>query len=248
MKISDESYDQIGVGYSNQRRPDDRIGRYIQSALADALSVLNVGAGAGSYEPLHVPTTAIEPSFEMIRQRQNKRNVIQASAETLPIQDDAFDATLAVLTIHHWSNLISGLEECARCSRRKVVILTWNPDSAGFWLTQEYFPELLEHDQRIFPSVKRLQGCLGSVQVKSVPIPADCVDAFLGAFWRRPKAYLDSEIRAVMSSFSKIPDFPDRLKQLQKDLSSGMWYREHSKFLSQDSCDLGYIVVTAELH
>jgi SAM-dependent methyltransferase len=247
MKSSAERYDKIGIGYSAQRRPDHRIARHISEAIGEARSMLNVGAGTGSYEPIHVPTVAVEPSFEMIQQRRNRSNVVQGTAEALPFRDGAFDSSLAVLTIHHWSNLALGLRECARTSREKVAILTWDPESPGFWLTQEYFPELLELDRSIFPSMKQLRQCLGSINVKPVPVPADCIDGFLGAYWRRPEAYLQDAVRSGMSSFSQIPTSSDRLERLQQDLVSGIWHRTHGKLLAQESYDLGYRLVTAVL-
>lgn len=243
-----ERYDKIGAGYSKQRKPDPRIARHIQGALCGARSVLNVGAGSGSYEPIHVPTVAVEPSFQMIQQRRNKRNVVQASAESLPFKDAAVDSVLAVLTVHHWSNLAQGLSECARTSKREVAMLTWDPDTPGFWFTQEYFPELLEFDRGIFPSMDELRQHLGSIEVAPVEIPADCVDGFLGAYWRRPDAYLSDEVRSGMSSFSRIANLPDRLDQLRKDLASGVWHRAHRRLQEQESCDLGYRLVTAVVH
>ena len=248
MKNSAERYDKIGVGYSSQRKTDERIAVHIRAALDGARSVLNVGAGTGSYEPTHIHTIAVEPSFQMIQQRRNQRNVVQGSAEALPFQDGAFDSILAVLTIHHWSNLARGLAECARTSRQTVSILTWDPASSGFWLTQEYFPEILALDRKIFPSMEQLDQCLGSIQVKPVAVPADCIDGFMGAYWQRPEAYLQNEIRSGMSSFSRIPDLPDRLEELQKDLASGVWHRAHRKLLAQETCDLGYRLVTAVVH
>ena len=243
-----ERYDKIGAGYSNQRKPDPRIGSHILEGLADARSVLNVGAGAGSYEPTHVPTYAVEPSYQMIQQRRNKRNVVQGSAEALPFTDAAVDSVLAVLTVHHWSNLAQGLSECARTSKREVAIFTWDPESPGFWLTKEYFPELLALDRSIFPSMEDLRHHLGSIQVQPVAIPADCVDGFLGAYWQRPEAYLSDQVRSGMSSFSRITNLADRLEQLQKDLASGCWHRTHGKLQAQESCDLGYRLVTAAVH
>lgn len=243
-----EGYDRIGIGYSSQRRTNNRIFRQIMAALARPGSVLNVGAGAGSYEPTHCPTVAVEPSFEMIQQRPNKSNVVQGIAETPPFKDDFFDASLAVLTIHHWTNLSQGLQECARSSRRMVVILTWDPDSPGFWLTQDYFPEILAFDRTIFPSLEELRRCLGRITVTGVPIPADCFDGFLGAYWQRPEAYLDEEVRAGMSSFARTPLPSDRLEQLRADLESGAWHRSHRHLLSRESLDLGYRLVKAVLH
>jgi ubiquinone/menaquinone biosynthesis C-methylase UbiE len=245
MKKSSDRYDKIGVGYSDQRQPDQRIFRYLHEALGNAESILNVGAGTGSYEPTHVPTAAVEPSYKMIQQRRNRINVVQGVAEALPFRDASFDSSLAVLTIHHWSDLDQGLQECARSSKRAVTILTWDPDSPGFWLTQDYFPELLEVDRSIFPRMEELRSCLGSLTVTTVPIPADCVDGFLGAYWRRPEAYLQEQVRSGMSSFTRIQSFHDRLEQLRSDLESGAWHRAHGNLLAQEHIDLGYKLVTA---
>lgn len=243
-----DCYDKIGIGYSAQRRPDGRIFRQVQAALGEARSILNVGAGTGSYEPTRVPTVAVEPSFEMIQQRRNKSNVVQAAAEALPFRDTSFDATLAVLTIHHWADLSRGLQECRRSSRQMVAILTWDPASPGFWLTQDYFPEILEFDRSVFPSMEDLQACLGEITVTDVPIPANCTDGFLGAYWRRPEAYLQQRVRFGMSSFARIPTSADRLEQLRADLESGAWHRANVELLGQESLNLGYKLVTAVLH
>ena len=242
------SYDKMGVGYSRQRRPDQRIFQYIQAALTNARSILNVGAGTGSYEPDNVPTMAVEPSYEMIRQRRNKNNVIQGNAEALPFKDASFDATLAILTIHHWADLNQGLQECARTSRRTVTILTWDPDSLGFWLTQDYFPEILEFDRKLFPTMEELRNQLGPIAIQDIPVPADCVDGFLGAYWQRPKAYLQERVRSGISSFSRIPAPAERLEMIQRDLASGAWYKAHGKLLAQESLNLGYKLVTSEVH
>ena len=248
MKYTSERYDKIGVGYSSQRKPDRRIFRHIFESLGNSSSILNVGAGTGSYEPTHVPTVAVEPSFQMIQQRRKKSNVVRGAAEALPFKDASFDSSLAVLTIHHWSDLRQGLQECARSAKRLVSILTWDPASPGFWLTQDYFPEILELDRSIFPTMEELRTCLGQITVRDVPIPADCIDGFLGAYWQRPEAYLQDNVRSGMSTFSRIPTHADRLEQLRRDLKSGAWHRVHAGLLAQESLSLGYKLVTAVVH
>ncbi|MAT92478.1 MAG: SAM-dependent methyltransferase [Halioglobus sp.] len=245
MSAPTARYDRIGGGYSVARRTDPRIGQPIHDTLAGAVSVANVGAGTGSYEPDDIPTIAIEPSARMIRQRRDTRNAVQANAEAIPLRDDAVDCTMAILTVHHWSSLAQGLAECARIARRKVIIFTWDPEAPGFWLTRDYFPEILALDRDIFPSVQAIRRCLGPVQVRPVPIPADCRDGFLGAYWRRPRAYLDREVRAGISSFSLIDDLPARLEQLESDLADGTWRRVQGEMLPRDNLDLGYRLVTA---
>lgn len=242
-----ERYDQLGIGYSRRRRPDNRIFHRINVALGSANSILNVGAGTGSYEPIHIPTVAVEPSFEMIRQRRNRLNVVQGVAEALPFADGYFDVSLAVLTVHHWSDYREGLSECSRVTRRRVVILTWDPATTGFWLTQDYFREIIEVDRRIFPSMETFRNCFGKISVSKVLIPADCVDGFLGAYWQRPTAYLDDTVRSGMSSFSRVQAPDDGFKRLQADLDTGVWRRRHRDLLYRTSLDLGYRLVTTEL-
>jgi len=243
-----ELYDRIGRGYATQRRPDPRIYQQIRRRLGDVTSLVNVGAGTGSYEPKDLPVTAVEPSAEMIAQRALRTNVVRAKAEALPFRDASFDATLAILTVHHWRDRQAGLQECARAARKQISMLTWDPGSDGFWLTQEYFPELLDHDRRVFPSLGEIRAALGRVAVEPVLVPADCVDGFLGAYWRRPRAYLDSGVRSAMSSFARVTDLEDRLKALKSDLENGAWDRRHRHLLEADELDLGYRLVTARLH
>jgi len=140
----------------------------------------------------------------MIGQRTNSTAVVQARAEDLPFRDHSFGAAMAVLTIQHWNDRKRGLGECARVARQQVVILTWDPASEGFWLVQDYFPEMLALDRPKFPTIEELGATLGRNCVQSVEIPADCVDGFLGAYWRRPHAYLDASVRAGMSPFARV--------------------------------------------
>ncbi|MGH7412989.1 MAG: class I SAM-dependent methyltransferase [Candidatus Rokuibacteriota bacterium] len=237
-------YDKIGVGYNAHRLPDARIAAAIIRALGPAASVVNVGAGAGSYEPVDRPVVAVEPSLEMIRQRPaGSAPVVQASATALPFRAGAFGAALAVLTVHHWPDRARGLAELRRVARDRVVLLTWEPDVAGFWLVEDYFPELVAIDRAAFPSEAELQTALGPVEWHSLPIPHDCVDGFLGAYWRRPHAYLDAGVRGAISTFSKIPDVAPGLARLARDLDDGTWARRHGHVLELENLDLGYRVV-----
>lgn len=239
-----ELYDSIGGGYSALRRPDGRIARLLRERLADG-PVVNVGAGAGSYEPRDLPAVAVEPSRRMIAQRRSRARVVRAKAEALPLHDASFDSAMAVLTVHHWSDPERGLAECARAARRRVVALTWDPECEGFWLVNEYFPELLAIDRAIFPTIDRFRAAWGRITVETVPIPADCTDGFLGAHWRRPAAYLDPKVRAAMSTFARVPEVDARIAMLRADLASGAWQRRHAKLLEAESLDLGYRIVCA---
>jgi len=241
-------YDTIGIGYGALRRPAPRIARAIVEALGSAASVVNVGAGAGSYEPAGRRVVAVEPSREMIRQRPaGSAPVVQASATALPFRAGAFDAALAVLTMHHWPDRAQGLAELRRVARDRVVILTWEPDAARFWLVEDYFPEFLAVDRAIFSTRDEMERDLGPVEWRPVPIPHDCVDGFLGAYWRRPHAYLDPAVRGAISTFSKIGDVEPGLARLRRDLETGTWTRRHGALLTRPALDLGYRLVISQL-
>jgi len=240
-------YDTIGHGYDRHRRPDPRIAAAIRAALGDAASVVNVGAGAGSYEPTDRPVVAVEPSAAMLRQRRpSSAPVVQASATDLPFRDGAFDTALAVLTVHHWPDRARGLAEAGRVARGRVVLLTWDPRARyPFWLVDDYFPDIPAIDRVIFPTLDDVRRVLGSVEAWPVPIPHDCTDGFLGAYWRRPEAYLDAGTRGAISTFAKIADVEPRLARLRADLADGTWERRHGHLRGCDAIDLGYRVVIA---
>ncbi len=238
-------YDTIGVNYSELRKPDPRIGGMIWKGLGSAWTVLNVGAGAGSYEPADRQVTAVEPSTEMIRQRPaTAGRAVQGRAEDLPFEDDSFDASMAVLTVHHWSDKGKGLREMRRVTRGPIVVLTYDPSFRGFWLA-DYLPGLVSLDEAQMPRMTDYEEWLGPMDISPVPIPHDCTDGFLSAYWRRPAAYLDPRVRAAMSSFWAMGDVSAALSSLRHDLESGSWARRYSKLLDLDECDCGYrLVVT----
>lgn len=239
-------YDEIGLGYTHYRRPDPRIAAAILGALGDAESVVNVGAGAGSYEPADRAVVAVEPSLGMIRQRRaGSAPVVQASATDLPFRDDSFAAGLAILTVHHWPDRLRGLAELARVARRRIVIVTWDPASSGFWLVDDYFPRIAEVDRRILPPIEEIAGVLGEIEVHPLMVPHNCTDGFLGAYWRRPHAYLDAGVRGAMSTFSMIGDVETGLARLRSDLEDGTWERRYGHLLSENEVELGYRLVIA---
>jgi SAM-dependent methyltransferase len=243
-------YDEIGVGYAERRRPDPRIARAIVAALGPAggaaSSVVNVGAGAGSYEPEDRPITAVEISREMIGQRTpGSAPVVQASAVALPFGDGTFGAALAVLTLHHWPDWRAGLGEMRRVAPGRQVLLSWDPETAGFWLTEDYFPQIAEIDRCILPPVDALAEVLGPLQVHSLPIPHDCSDGFLGAWWRRPEAYLDPGVRRAISTFGKIDDVDAGLERLRRDLEDGSWQRRYGDLLDRPALEMGYRLIVA---
>jgi SAM-dependent methyltransferase len=239
-------YDTIGLNYANLRQPEPRIAQRIEAALGDARTVLNVGAGAGSYEPAGRQITAVEPSAEMIAQRvASDATVVQGRAEHLPFDDNSFDASMASLTIHHWSDKERGVREMRRVTRGKVVFLTFDPSFRGFWLA-DYFPALVTLDEGQMPQISDYAKWLGSVEVSAVPIPHDCTDGFLAGYWRRPAAYLDERVRAAMSSFWLLGDASEGLDRLAADLNSGAWEKRYASLLKLEELDCGYrLVVTS---
>ena len=239
-------YDTIGVDYAQLRKPDPRVAAAIDAALGDAQTVLNVGAGAGSYEPLGREVMALEPSPAMIAQRPaDAAPVIEGRAEELPFADDSFDAAMAVLTVHHWRDQPRGLAEMRRVSRGPVVILTFDPAFPGIWL-DEYFPQLAELDAEQMPPLSAYAEAFGDVRIDPVLIPADCSDGFLYAYWRRPRAYCDPRIRRGISSFWKLDGLEDGLAGLEDDLDSGAWDRRYGEVLRRDTLDCGYRLVIAD--
>ena len=236
-------YDTLGMGYARFRQPDARIAAQIREALGTAKTVVNVGAGAGSYEPTDRHVIAVEPSETMIAQRPpDAAPAVVARAEALPFADASFDAAMAVLTVHHWSDWQRGVAEMRRVART-VVVLTWDPADEGFWLTREYLPEVLALDHAIFPPVDALAEALGNAAVRPVPIPADCTDGFLGAYWQRPEAYLDADVRGAISSCARVADVASRMGRLADDLATGRWSRRHGHLLTHDVLDVGYRLV-----
>jgi SAM-dependent methyltransferase len=238
-------YDTIGVNYSALRKPDPRIEARIGRALGSARTVLNIGAGTGSYEPADRQVTALEPSMEMIRQRPaGAAPVVQGRAEDLPFDDDSFDASMAILTVHHWSDQAKGLREMRRVTRGPVVVLSYDSAGPGFWLA-DYIPELLALDEAQMPAMGDYEESLGRVKISPVPIPHDCVDGFLCAYWRRPAAYLDPRIRAAISVFWALGDVSEALRRLEADLDNGAWAARYAQLLDRDECDCGYrLIVT----
>jgi ubiquinone/menaquinone biosynthesis C-methylase UbiE len=239
-------YNTIGRTYSRGRQSDPRIATAIESALGNCETILNVGAGTGSYEPRSRMVVAVEPSITMIAQRPaGAAPVVQACAEALPFRNASFDAVLGILTVHHWKDQAKGFSECVRLARSRVVFVTNDFDvCAKFWLF-DYFPELLRADRHIFPRMARFVGALGPVETIAVPVPSDCRDGFLGAYWQRPRAYLDPIVRGNISTFSKIGNIDSQLARLKGDIESGAWQRRYPSLEGLGTLDLGYRIVIA---
>ena len=243
-------YDRIGSGYPTTRRTEPRIAARIDGALADADTVVNVGAGTGSYEPAGRHLTAVEPSAVMIGQRPaGAAPVVQAAAERLPFPDRSFDAAMAVWTVHHWDDTAAGLAELRRVARDRVVVATWDPDFRGeFWLIGRYLPEVRDRDAASFPAIAAITEALGGTPtVTPIPVPHDCVDGFLGAFWARPEAYLDPDVRAGMSTLAAADEgvLAAGLSRLSAELESGAWERRYGHLRRLTELDLGYRLIVA---
>ena len=240
-------YDTIGLGYNTKRHADPQIAARLAEALSDAKSILNIGAGTGSYEPAHQNLIAVEPSTVMLRQRLRRAApAVQAVAEALPFSNAQFDAAMAVLTIHHWNDIPVGLAELRRVVSGTIVILTWDPDcDEQFWLTRDYLPEILAFDRVRFPKLALLERHLGPLTIEPLPIPATCTDGFRCAYWKRPHAYLDPAIQKSISSFAQTdPAIIARATaELAKDLDSGRWAKRNEELKTKEALDAGYRLV-----
>ena len=240
------NYDELAKQYSRYRAPDARIASAIWTHLEGAELVLNVGAGMGSYEPDNCEVLAVEPSEQMLTlRRTSKSKIVRGNAENLPIGDDVFDASMAILTIHHWSDICQGLKEMVRVTSGKVVLFTWIGYGGDFWL-EDYITAIRGVDSKRFPTLQELEELLGSVTVEPVEIPHDCTDGFMCAYWRRPRAYLDTGVRKAISTFSRVRDIHEGLRKLEDDLDSGKWDRTYGHLLAKQSFDLGYRVVVRD--
>ena len=230
-------YDHYAPAYPRQRRGDHRIAARVHAALGDARTVVNVGAGSGSYEPKDRYVLAVEPSAGMRGQRPSDlAPAIIASAEALPLDEDSFEAAMALVTIHHWSDPAAGLRELRRVARGPVVVLTFDIDLLeGFWMLKDYLPETLTDDRVRFPTIDAITTILGDARVEPVPIPADCTDGFLEAYYGRPEAYLDPAVRAAQSIWPRLPEGVERraVAALSADLGSGAWNARYGHLRTQ---------------
>jgi SAM-dependent methyltransferase len=242
--MSEVLYDRIGRGYAKARRPDPRIGAAIEEALGDAASVLNLGAGAGGYEPAGREVTAVEPSAEMIAQRAaDAAPVVQATAEALPFEDRSFDAAMAVQTVHHWPDMEAGLAEMRRVARDRIVILTNSRGSQGELWLDEYFPGVPRGGRA--EAVAELLG--DGATVTPVPVPRDCTDLFFFALWARPELFLDDEVVQSMWIWNVLdPAARDAGRaRLAADLADGTWDERHGALREAEALDVGMRLVVA---
>ena len=244
----DAIYDDIGHNYSVTRCTDPKIAKQLYDELHGASRIVNIGAGTGSYEPENIEVVAVEPSAVMISQRKvGSHRVEQAFAEKLPFENSSFSHAMTVLSMHHWENRARAFNEINRVATEKFVAITWDPKSEPFWLTRDYFPEIYEMDKRIFPDLEELKEYFDEVTIRPLQIPSDCIDGFLTAFWKRPEAYLSSQVRQAMSPFSKIKNLSEGLQKLEDDLASGAWARNNHALLGSEYLDVGYRLISARV-
>ncbi|HEX9968048.1 MAG TPA: class I SAM-dependent methyltransferase [Solirubrobacterales bacterium] len=246
--VAEATYDRIGIGYRDIRRPDPRIAARIEAALGEARTVLNVGAGTGSYEPAEREVTAVEPSGVMIAQRPpGAAPVVQARAEQLPFEDDSFDAAMAIITVHHWDDAAAGLAEMARVARDRVVVLTFDPPPLReHWLV-DYVPGLYDAHVEMLGSIEETLDALPGATVEPVPMPRLCTDAFWCALWDRPELHLDPNVRRASSGWHSVdPDEAERgLTALRVDLESGAWDERWGYLREAPELDVGLRLVAA---
>lgn len=238
-------YDTIGDGYAAFRREDPALKAQLKRALGTARTVINVGAGTGSYEPDDRYVVAVEPSDVMAAQRPPHRApAVRAQADALPFRDDAFDAAMAILTLHHWDDTQEqGVAELRRVARGPVVLVTFDVSVCSeMWLVREYLPEIAELDRRIFPPVQQLVAWMGgAVAVEVMPIRADTPDWHLASYWAHPERMLDPAARNATSGFARMPaSVVERaVSALHGDLQSGAWERRHGHLRALEECDVG---------
>jgi hypothetical protein len=233
----DADYGVIGLDYARYRRPEPAFAAAIAGVLGDAMTMVNIGAGAGSYEPTELDVTAVEPSAAMRAQRPvGSAHAIDAVAEQLPFSDDAFDASLASFTVHQWRDLRAGLREARRVTSGPVVILTCDPKALrSFWLN-EYAPEIIATEAGRYPAIADIESALGGVvTVTTLPIPLKCTDGFSEAYYGRPEALLDPGARLANSAWSFVDsDVGERFERaLRADLESGAWDAQHGRLRTQ---------------
>jgi SAM-dependent methyltransferase len=239
-------YETIGPGYTATRRTEPRIAARIWAALGDARTVLNVGAGTGSYEPPDRRVTAVEPSAVMRAQRPaGAARCVAATAERLPFGDQAFDAAMAVLSDQHWPDPVAGLREMQRVARRVVVFQCDTGRPERFWLTRDYLPEFARLD-RGRPTLTERAAAIGA-RMEPVLVPWDCADGFFYAFWRRPEAYLRPEVRRGTSVWARLgPDIEQRaVRSLGADLASGRWLERNGPLTGLEAADVGARLLVA---
>jgi SAM-dependent methyltransferase len=247
--MTEARYERIGTTYAATRQTEPRIAAYIDAALGDARSVVNVGAGAGSYEPADREVVPVEPSETMAAQRPpHLPRALIARAEDLPLPDDSVDAAMAIITVHHWSDLGRGIAEMRRVARLRILVLTLDPDVISKSWVRDYVPELIPFDYEM-PNVAELAELMGGAEVIAIPAPNDCVDVYIETVIGRPELLLDPLVRANCSGFARMDQsvLDVRIERLRADLESGEWDRRHGELRAMSEHNGGIRLLVAEL-
>ena len=254
MKIPNPAfnYDTHGQKYSGQRKTDPRIAAYVHNALADSETVINIGAGSGSYEPEDKYVIAVEPSITMRTQRiaNGKIPAINAKADSLPFDDRSFDAAMAMVTVHHWPDIEKGISEIRRVTKKRIVIMTFDPYALDDFWNVNYFPQLIEIERARYPSITRLQKALSAkTEVIKIPIPLDCVDGFQEAYYGRPEAFLEKEVRMAQSAWGFLSaELEEKyIQNLRNELQSGAWDKKFGHFRTQPNFTGALRLIVANL-
>jgi SAM-dependent methyltransferase len=243
------NYDELGHNYSNIRQEEPSILKIISEELMDCKTIINIGAGAGSYEPANKYIIALEPSMEMRKQRISNKKIpaINGKSDNIPFDNNSFDCSMSILSIHHWPDMEKGITEMMRVSKNKVLIMTFDPDHINDFWNYEYFPEVIEIERKRYPKIAFLEKVFNkSLKIIKVPIPFDCKDGFQEAFFGRPEAFLHKEIREAQSAWGFIDkETEERIeKKLEKELNTGEWdrkYGNHRK-MKEFTCALRIII------
>ena len=238
-----ELYERLGATYRQARRADPRIAVLVDAAIGEARSIVNVGAGTGSYEPADRHVVAVEPAGAMrARRSEAAAPCVVASAEALPFDDASIDVAMGVYTDFHWSDRPRGIAEMKRVARHRVVLLTVDSAAAAnYWLIRDYFPE----GRELFAPLAGLLLMLPGAEVRPVPIPQDCEDGFVQAFWKRPHSLLHPAVRSSMALFDRMPtdEVNSRIRRLRADLEDGTWKQRNNGLLDETTADLGHRIV-----
>ncbi len=249
--MSGAAYDELGVNYTDFRRADPRIAARIWAALGDARSVVNVGAGAGSYEPRDREVIAVEPSPLMIAKRaEDAAPVRQGVAEALPLDDQSVEAAMGTLTIHHWNDLDAGLAEMRRVARKRIVLFTIDAEvNSEIWTLSEYFPTAAQAEREKMPAMQELEAKLPNATIEVVPAPSRCQDEFTSALWDRPELFLESATLRASSLWHQLPAevIGAGQERLRADLASGRWDEVHGRLRTLPELDIGLRLVCEEL-
>lgn len=229
------NYEQKEISYSHYRRTDARVAAYVHKALGDSKTVLNVGAGGGSYEPEDRYVISVEPSATQRAQREanGKIPAVIGLADSLPFDDDAFDASMAIATIHHWPEIDKGLKEMRRVTKGPVVVMTFDPDALDEFWNAQYFPEVIAAEKRRYPKIADVVEWLGgNCEIVKVPVPLDCVDGFQEAFYGRPEAFLEKGVRKAQSAWGFVSNEVEArcVQALADDLASGEWDKKYGHY------------------